>query len=397
VETSNHLPMTLIIDSKGKTTVEIKDLPVAPADAAPATESKTAMKPYVFPSDLFIQRKITEPSKFPKIHAGQLGLGTNLESYVSFYAALIAFDALNDRGFYTNTQLSYSKKNDYSQGGLYGFADVNYFNLASGYSLGLDYWHRSTNFQKADVHFSWNIFLHEFLNWDVTLRRNHVRAVRYRGEWPRVTAWIREWQRTYLGTTFSLDTTTADWHGPISGNAVFASIEVGADDSAYQSLDLNLDARHYWPFTDRTGLAFRFAGGTSFGPSPTSFVWGGNKTFRGIPLFSQSGNSYVLQSTELRVPLFDFIRAKASNPIVDALLLPFTTTIDARGGIYNDLGDIWNRSDFEGLFKSDHSGFNLQSSTGVFLNIPSLFGFTLRFSWAVAGKKHSSFWIGRNF
>lgn len=398
VETSNPLPMTLVIDANGKVTSEVKDLPVTPVSAVEVAKSGVAMKPYVFPADSFIQRKVSKPRKFPKIHRGYLGANSNLTTYVSLAASFIAFDALNDRIFYTDTFLTYNKSSEFFEGGLYGFADVNYWNLASGYSLGLDYLHRS-NFKKIDVRFSQNIFLHELLNWDATLRRQHVRAVRYRGEWPYETEWIREWQRTYLGTTFSLDTITEDWHGPTSGNAVFTGVEVGLDDSGdYQSLDLNLDARHYWSFGERSGLAVRFAGGTSFGPNPTSFVWGGNKTFRGVPLFSQSGNSYFLQSTELRVPLFDFIRAKASSSIVDALLLPFTTTVDMRGGIYNDLGDMWNRSGFSGLFEErDHSGFNLQSSTGVFLNVPSIFGFTLRFSWAMAGKKHSSFWIGRNF
>lgn len=398
LDTNDPLAMTLTISKNGTTSAEIKNPAHVPAAATRVVEPKTIMSSQIFPISPSFPKKVYKPSKFPKMYAGQVGIESDFGTHIAAGGSLLALDIMNDRAFQTDFSLNYRRKTDWNDGGLSGFGTANYYNFAAGYSLGIDYWHRNPEMKKLEASFSQNIFLHELLNWDVTLREQSIEATRYRfDDLGFITdAKTRKWLRSYLGTTFSVDTTTDDWHGPVSGNAVFLSVEAGANSSlAYQCLDLNIDARHYLPFSVRTGLALRFAGGTSLGPNPDSFVWGGNKTFRGIPLFSQSGNSYVLQSTELRVPLFDFIRAKGSSPIVDVFLFPFTTTVDARGGIYNDLGDMWNKG--EGLFDGDHRGFNLQSSTGVFLNIPTALGMTLRFNWGLAGKKDMNFWVGRNF
>lgn len=398
LETDDPFTMTLTIGQNGDTSAEIKNPAHVPATATRVTESKTLMSSQIFPIRPAISRKIYKPSKFPKMYAGYLGAETDFSNHLAASGSFLALDIMNDRAFKTDFSLNYKMKNEIFEGGLSGFGNATYYNFAAGYSVGIDYWHRTLEMKKLEANLSKNIFLHELLNWDITFREQQVAATRYQFD---AMGFVtdtktREWLRSYLGTTFSMDTTTDDWHGPVSGNAAFVSVEAGVNsDLDYQCLDLNVDARHYWPFSERTGLAFRFAGGTSLGPNPNSFVWGGNKTFRGIPLFSQSGNSYVLQSTELRLPLFDFIRVKGSSPIIDGFLFPFTTTVDARGGIYNDLGDMWNRT--EGLFASDHQGFNLQSSTGVFLNVPTVLGMNLRFSWGLAGKKDMNFWVGRNF
>ena len=235
-----------------------------------------------------------------------------------------------------------------------------------------------------DTGISHNIFLHQYLNWDVTLRQHYVNT--YRG-FERI-----DWWRTKLGTTFNVDTTVWDWHGPHSGTSMFSRVETSFENQTgqYRSFDLNLDARYHFPITRRSGLAFRVAGGQSFGPAPTAYVWGSNNSFRGIPLFSQSGNSYVLQSSEFRIPILDAIGAVFSGPIGEGFS-PLTVYMDVRGGLYNDIGDIWYAKTpvYEG-----HKNFKFQQSAGVFVNIPTFFGLNVRFSKGYVGKKGYTFWIG---
>jgi|GEM_PF-2372953 len=334
-----------------------------------------------FPADINISTRQRELKKLPRVmHAyGEAAIAFGERRGVSTYLALqaLAFDELNNKAVDANIIL---------QEGTYGLADVVYYDFNSGRSYLLDYWHFDQDRQRLDVGISQNIFLHEFLNLDATLKEEHVRNDRDSGK--------IEWWRTKIGTSLSLDTTINDWHGPHSGAAVFSQTELGFDNNrGYQSIDLNLDARYYLPFTERSGLAFRLAGGESFGKNPTIFIWGGNKTFRGIPMFSQAGNAYALQSTDLRIPVIDAIGAVFSGPVGEAFV-PLTLYMDVRGGIYNDMGDIWYTKNplFDG-----HTKPALQQSAGVFLNIPTALGFNLRFNKGFMGKKGWNLWLGYNW
>ena len=279
------------------------------------------------------------------------------------------------------------------QNGAYGIANIQYQDRERGRSYFLDYWNFDINRQKLNLGVSQNIFLHEFMNWDVTFKQQRVRNQRDLG--------TTEWWRSNVGSTFSIDTTKWDcesnpWacHGPQSGLAMFSGIEASGDhEKGFQAFDLNLDARYHIPFTDRSGLALRAIGGRSFGHSPTVFVWGGNGTMRGIPLFSEAGNAYAMQSTELRFPILNAAGAVFSGPIGEAFA-PLTVYMDIRGGIYHDIGDMWYLNDprFNG-----HQGMKIEQGAGYFINIPTAFGLTLRYNKGFYGRKDWNFWLGYNW
>ena len=155
-----------------------------------------------------------------------------------------------------------------------------------------------------------------------------------------------------------------------------------------------LEGRNYLPITERSGFAFRLASGKSVGPDPTIFVMGGNKAFRGMPFLGVYGNNYILGSADLRVPLFDFIGAQTSGPSKHALW-PFMQFIDIQSGVYIDGGNAWYNKGQTPYGGDD--AFVPDYSAGYFLNVPTAFGLTLRFSRGVYGQKGSTFWIGYNW
>ncbi|MBI3046260.1 MAG: collagenase [Candidatus Harrisonbacteria bacterium] len=309
--------------------------------------------------------------------------GGGINSYLALQG--MALDEINDRLLAANVYLQNSNQ---------GFADIQYYNLHTGRSYLLDYWNFDGRRHKMDVGVSQNIFLHEFLNWDVTLKEQTVRNERDSG--------TVQWWRSKLGTSLSLDTTIWDcqanqWycHGPHSGAAVFTGTEIGFDHKkGFQTIEINADARYHLPLAERAGLALRAVGGRSFGPNSTIFIWGGNQTFRGIPLFSQAGNSYLMQSTELRFPILNAAGAVISGPIGEAFA-PLTVYLDIRGGLYHDIGDMW--FDKTSPFIEGHRGLKLEQSAGYFINIPTALGLNARFSKGLYGKQDWNFWLGYNW
>ncbi len=312
------------------------------------------------------------------VSAGSGGVGAFLA------LQMVAFDEINNKALATDI---------YIQNGTQGLANIEYYNFENGRSYLLDYWNFDGRRQKLDAGVRQNIFLHEFMNWDITFKQQQVKN-------PRTSGTV-EWWRSNLGTTFSIDTLVWDcqasyWmcHGPHSGAAFFSGTEVNVDNKkGFQSADLNLEARYHIPFSERTGLALRALGGRSFGPTPSVFVWGGNGTFRGIPLFSQAGNAYAMQSTELRVPILNAVGAVFSGPIGEGFA-PLTVFMDVRGGVYHDIGDIWYLKNplFDG-----HQKFQLQQSAGYFVNVPTIFGLNARFNKGFYGKQDWNFWLGYNW
>lgn len=376
VETKNPfgLKRMLAIDNSGNVTVEDDKVPYANKESLFLTVGNP-VNPSRFRIEKPVPAKIRKRSSFPKFYTGagggSIGFGGN-----NIYLSMLALDDLNDQALFATVLLE-----DFRS----GFVNLKYYHLPSGKSFGLDYWRFKDGRQRIDIGVTQNIFLDRFLNWDITLKEQQVSVK------------DNKWLQTRLGTTFSLDTRVWDAHGPRSGTAIFSGIETGVNKSfQHQNLDLNLDSRYYWPWAERSGLALRLAGGHSLGPNPTRFIWGGNQTMRGISLFSQSGNSYVLQSAEIRIPIFDFAGAQVSGP-VDKYTWPLTKFIDIRGGIYSDVGDLWYTSDQRFWYFSDHKDFKLQHSIGYFLNVPLIIGygsgFNIRFNQGLFGNNGWNFWL----
>jgi hypothetical protein len=381
------LDRTLVISSSG--TMKKSDEQFA--HSVVHSTAQIQLQQYVSPKPWNVQTsvpsRIRKISKMPKVmHAygvagavfGNGGFGTFLT------LQMVAFDEISNRALATEI---------YLQNTTYGIANIQYYDMEHGRSYLLDYWNFDGRRQKLDLGISQNIFLHEFLNWDVTFKQQQVRNQRDAG--------TTEWWRSNIGTTFSVDTTIWDceanyWacHGPHSGAAVFTGVEAAVDHKrGFQAFDANLDARYHIPFTDRSGLALRAIGGRSFGPTPTTFIWGGNGTMRGIPLFSEAGNAYAMQTTELRFPILNAAGALFSGPVGEAFA-PLTIYMDIRGGVYHDIGDMWyvHTPRFSG-----HQGMNIQKSAGYFVNVPTALGLTLRFNKGFYGRKDWNFWLGYNW
>lgn len=361
--------------------VAVKKPAYSAVETVRVPDSKFSLSPRSFDLLSTNRTKIKPLPFWPKIYGGQAGGQWDSASGIALlYIDLLALDDLNDQLFYANVYLSQLR---------YGIADIAYYNFASGNSFAVSYF-GTYNSQKLEIGATKNIFLDQFLNWDITAKEQYVNVHRVIDN----RRFVREWWQTKIGTTLSLDTTLNDWHGPISGNGIFTAAQAGFGGSGYQSFDLNLDARHHFPLTERLGLALRLAAGRSIGVNPTIFAWGGNQTFRGIPLFSQTGTNYVLQSIDLRIPIFDIIGARVSGPVDEALRY-VTVYPDVRGGFYNDLGDMWYEKD--SLLPDGHIDFRLQRSTGYFINIPTAFGLIIRFNKGFSGNYGWNIWINQNW
>lgn len=334
-----------------------------------------------------VPSRVLKISRMPKVmHAygaggviiGDSGLGSFLN------LQMVGYDEINNRAMSSEI---------YLQDGTHGIADIQYDDRENNRAYMLDFWNFDGWRHKLDIIATQNIFLHEYINWDVSLRQQKV--------YNRRESSTTEWMRSNIGTTLSFDTTVWDceavpWacHGPYSGYAVYTGMEAAIDDKrGFQALDLNVDARYHIPFTDRSGLALRALAGRSFGQNPNVFIWGGNGTMRGIPIFSEAGNTYALQSTEFRVPILNAAGAVFSGPVGEAFA-PLTVFMDIRGGLYHDVGDMWYSG--EPRF-SGHQGMNVQQSAGYFVNVPTAIGLQLRFNKGFYGRQGWNFWLGYNW
>jgi len=268
-----------------------------------------------------------------------------------------------------------------------GFANTSFYNFNKGRYYHLNYWNLSSRKHQLKLEASQNIFLHPLLNWDINLEENYMYLKRDMG--------ILDVWRTRLGTTFSYDSRKSDWHGPLSGSALFTKAALGTNDhSKFQAIDFNFDARTYLPITERSGLAFRILGGKSFGPNPTNYMWGGNKTFRGTGFDDQLGDTYILQSSDLRVPLLDVVGTRMSGVMGD-IFTPLTVYFDVRGGMYHDIGDIWYSKD--NVFGTLKRSYQTQQSAGIFINVPTPFGINFRITHGLWYMKRTTFWLGYNW
>jgi len=91
----------------------------------------------------------------------------------------------------------------------------------------------------------------------------------------------------------------------------------------------------------------------------------------------------------------DFVGAKLSGPL-DGAFQFFLRYVDIRGGLYNDVGDMWYPEGTPPVFLG-HNGMKLKHSAGYFFNVPTIFGINLRFSKGLFGKKGFDFWFGYNW
>lgn len=172
--------------------------------------------------------------------------------------------------------------------------------------------------------------------------------------------------------------------GPVNGRRARLSLSRGinlfdASDIEFTSVDL--DYRKYWHFKKTFSMAFRLAGGASFGKTPKLYFlggttnWIGNRTLdakvfevenlyfadvvtplRGVPYYELSGNRYALVNWEFRFPMIEYFAMRFPLPLVISKVV---------GVVFADMGAAWYDDNFKGGTTADghsrlqdiHTGF----------------------------------------
>ncbi len=176
--------------------------------------------------------------------------------------------------------------------------------------------------------------------------------------------------------------------GPVNGRRAKLTLEGGIN--AFDSDDISfyateLDYRKYWHFKKTYSMAFRVAGGASFGKTPKLYFlggttnWIGNRTLdarvfdvenlyfsnvvtplRGIEYYELSGDRYALVNWEFRFPMIDYF----------IMRFPLGLAItNVKGAIFTDFGAAWTGDNFK--FGTTSDGTRLQ-------DVKSGFGFGMR-------------------
>ncbi|MBU8933796.1 MAG: DPP IV N-terminal domain-containing protein [candidate division Zixibacteria bacterium] len=176
--------------------------------------------------------------------------------------------------------------------------------------------------------------------------------------------------------------------GPLNGRRAKLSIQGGINlfdsrDIDFQSVEL--DYRKYRHLGKTFSMAFRLAGGASFGRTPKQYFlggttnWIGNRTLdanvydvenlyfadvvtplRGVPYYELAGNRFVLANFEFRFPMIEYFVMRFPLSLVIA---------NVGGAIFADLGAAWTDNNFK--FGTRHDGNRL-------VDMKSGFGFGMR-------------------
>jgi len=172
--------------------------------------------------------------------------------------------------------------------------------------------------------------------------------------------------------------------GPVNGHRAKLSLSGGvnffdANDIEFTSIDF--DYRKYWHFKKTFSMAFRLAGGASFGKTPKLYFlggttnWIGNRTLdakvyevenlyfadvvtplRGVEYYELVGNKYGLVNWEFRFPMIEYFAMRFPLPLVISNVI---------GAVFTDVGAAWHNNDFKGGTTADghsrlqdiHTGF----------------------------------------
>ncbi|RKX30069.1 MAG: hypothetical protein DRP47_00065 [Candidatus Zixiibacteriota bacterium] len=183
--------------------------------------------------------------------------------------------------------------------------------------------------------------------------------------------------------------------GPVNGRRAKVSLQYGinlfeSDDIEFQSIDV--DYRKYWHFKKTFSMAFRVAGGASFGNTPKQYFlggttnWIGNRTLdakvydvknlyfadvvtplRGTPYYELSGNRFGLVNWEFRFPMVEYFVMRFPLSLVIA---------NVGGAVFTDIGAAWADNNFKGGTSEEGSrlkdiktgfGFGMRANLGFIL------------------------------
>jgi Tol biopolymer transport system component len=201
-----------------------------------------------------------------------------------------------------------------------------------------------------------------------------------------------------VSSTFSGDSTTFKFFGPVSGRRYNLSTTYAPDmkEGGTLSNDYNVDWREYYQLSSRTLLAARLFVGYSRGTFPNFYYFGGLNTLRGYEFRSIVGNRAAFANFEFRFPL------------VDILVTPIITLQQVRGNLFVDIGAAnWDGIDFDTgedfQFMQDGRLKHGKASVGYgfsfdFLGLELHWDFAKRFDLKdTEGTFRTSFWIGQTF
>lgn len=133
----------------------------------------------------------------------------------------------------------------------------------------------------------------------------------------------------YLSVTFD----NIVWYigGPLEGSRLNVSFgnTLDLEGESYENRTLNVDVRHYIPFSDRVVLAQRVITRKSWGSDIQLFYLGGSWDLRGYRFRQFVGTSTFLFNTELRFPLVDRFIVKFPVGAIEFPLFRGSLFIDA--------------------------------------------------------------------
>ena len=191
------------------------------------------------------------------------------------------------------------------------------------------------------------------------------------------------------------DTTLYGSSGPVAGHRwrLAASYAPDLEDSGTLTQNVVLDARKYFPVTERSSFALRVFGAASEGNFPQPFFFGGLDTLRGVEFRSLVGDRAFYANAEFRFP------------VIDAIILPFMVIQGIRAVVFVDVGgaffsdgpdyEFWNSDDGRLQDGISSYGFGITAHMlGVDLN------WDFAKLWDLKDTQtgyQTSFWIGTRF
>ncbi len=188
------------------------------------------------------------------------------------------------------------------------------------------------------------------------------------------------------------DNTRWGYYGPDDNrrNSISASFSPGIGSIPREFATVQADFRSYKALSRQWGLAWRTAGGASFGKKPQRFILGGipnwlNREFarglgssdisdltfsefiypvRGTNYYEQIGTRYFLVNAEIRFPFIQFLLLQAPIPLFFQ---------QVRGAVFFDAGSTWENSKDFRLFTRNAAGEKILD------DVLTGFGYGIRF------------------
>ncbi|MCG3154217.1 MAG: Protein TolB [bacterium] len=191
---------------------------------------------------------------------------------------------------------------------------------------------------------------------------------------------------------YTRDNTRWGYYGPDDNrrSSLMVSVSPGIGSIPREFATMQADFRRYKALSREWSLAWRLAGGASFGKQPQHFILGGipnwlNREFarglstddindltfsqfvypvRGTNYYEQIGTRYALLNAEIRFPFIRFLLLQAPIPLFFQ---------QVRGAIFFDAGSAWDESSGFRLFKRNRFGER------VLDDVLAGFGYGIRF------------------